>query len=113
MKPSISIKIIKYGLNLLGLTWILFITDLAYALIVFRPVCDRVMEAVWHQLERLAPFYLLFLICSLGMNFLIERKLEKKKKSKEFLFLLIIEVLLLTVIAFFVSKEYCDTCYTI
>lgn len=110
MRPSISIKIIKYGLNLLGLTWILFITDLSYALIVFRPRCDFAMEVVLNQLENLAPFYILFVVCAAGINFFIERKIEKRKRSGEFIAILFAEILLLGLIAFYISKTYCESC---
>ena len=112
MKGSmkISIKIIKYGLNLLGLTWILFITDLSYGIIVFRPKCEFVLEIVWYQLDHLVPFYLLFLGFAAGINFFIERKLEKRKRSREFLFILIIEFILLGIIAFSMSSSFCNSC---
>lgn len=110
MKASISIKIIKYGLNLLGLTWILFITDLSYGLIVFRPKCEIVLKIVWYQLEHLALFYLLFLGCAARINFFIERKLEKRKRSREFLLILVAEFILLGIIAFSISSSFCNSC---
>jgi len=110
MTPFISIKIIKYGLNLLGLTWILFITDLSYALVAFQPPCNRVGEDVLFHMENLAPFYIVFLSGATGMNLFIERKIEKRKESKEFLYILIAEIFLLTVIALILGKLFCESC---
>jgi hypothetical protein len=110
MNPSISIKIIKYALNLFGLTWILFVTDLSFGLVVFRPKCDFAIDIVWNQLKNLAPFYLLFVGCAAGINFFIERKLEKRKRSREFLLILIAEFILLGIIAFSISSSFCNSC---
>ncbi|MNV01191.1 hypothetical protein D3C71_913870 [compost metagenome] len=105
-----SLRIIKYALNLFGIIWILFITDLSFGLITTLPNCDRVTDIIISQLTKLSSFYLLFLLCITGINLLIERKLEKRIHTKEYLYLLIIQCILVVSIAFFVSKEFYDSC---
>lgn len=105
-----SLLIIKYGLNFLGIIWNLFITDLSFGLIARIPDCSRATDLIISQLTRLTPFYILFLLCITGINFLIERKLEKKSNTKKYIYLLMIQCILILVIAFFVSKAFYDSC---
>jgi hypothetical protein len=107
MNRSVPIRIIKYGLTLLGLTWILFITDLSYALVSDFPNCSKALEMIVHNIQRLFfTFYIPLLIVCTGLNYLIEKFIEKKAKPKEYLVLFIIQFLVILLICYSISHLY-------
>lgn len=106
---KISIKIIKYTLNLLGLIWILFITDLSYAFFTGSPNFHQAMNVILCHIPKLASsFYFPFLICFAGLNYLIDKKTGTGKEPREYHLILVIQFLIILTIAVHVSKLYFD-----
>lgn len=101
------IKLVKYNLNLAGACWMLFITDLSYALASDFPNCKHAPELIITHLPKLfSTFYIPFLLAMTLINYLFERFIEKKKAPKEYLFLLVIQSFVLLLIACLVSYLY-------
>lgn len=110
MKGSIGLRIIKYALNLLGLTWMLYLTVFSYELIAYIPDCSYVGDVIASNINRLLPFYLLLLLILTGINFLIERKVEKRTGTREYFYLFIFQCIALILTAFLVSRNFRSSC---
>ena len=65
-----------------------------FMLIVELPSCEEVMENILSQLTWFSPVFLIFLAIITLVNIFIEKILEKRKSSKEFLKLLFLHTLL-------------------
>lgn len=89
------LRVIKYLLNLFGLY--LFQLDIASKFIVSDryPDCITAKTIIWYNINSLLPDFVLFLVISTACNFIGERYLEKRKDSKEFIFMLIVSVLII------------------
>ena len=103
-------KVIKFGLNIAGLIWMLILGHISYGLIVKFPSCDKVMSVIWSNLQDLLSLYLVYCIIATLLNLVIERKLEKQKTSKEYLSLLFGNVLFLIVGAVMLSYNFYIRC---
>lgn len=88
----------------------IFYANLSYGIIARLPECENVKEVIWNVVLDLSQIYLIYLIVITVINILVERKIEKKINSKEFLFLAIINIFLLVLITSYFSNEFYDIC---
>jgi hypothetical protein len=58
----------------------------------------------------LSFFYLVFLGFTGGINFLIESKIEKRKKSREYVGILLLHLTLLVIAGSYASFKFYDHC---
>ncbi len=100
------IRIIKYVLNFAALLWMLLGAALSYVLILRNPDCDRVMDVIKDELCELIPIFMAYLAVVTGLNYLVERYLEKRKGSKEFLLLLLIQFVVMTLAITYLSFNF-------
>ncbi|MBI1307341.1 MAG: hypothetical protein GC181_12125 [Bacteroidetes bacterium] len=107
---ELILRINKYLINFIGLVWMLTVTYYSYAIIVRFPDCDNVMDLIKNVLKQLLTAYALFLLSAFGINYFIERKLEKRKTSREYTVILFIEFITLILIAFLASNDFYNHC---
>jgi hypothetical protein len=88
------------------MVWLAYFT---FAIIVIYPNCEYAINFILDQLEGLFPIYLIFLIVISTINFLIERKLEKKN-SKVFLFLFVFHSMVLLLVILYCSIDFHNHC---
>ena len=105
-----TIRIIKYGLNLIGLIWMFYVAKFAYGMIVRYPDCDRVWTVIWNVAKDLFLLYLLYLTAVFAINYLIERRLEKRNLTKEYLIVAFIQIILLLLVTIYVSLDFFRHC---
>src|SRR4051812_14125762 len=100
-------KAIKYLINFAGICLMNFYARIAYGIIARLPECKNVMEIIWNNVFELSQIYLIYLVLITVINFLVERKLEKRKNSKEFLVLAFINIIsLISIISLFSNEFY-------
>jgi hypothetical protein len=104
------LRILKYVLNIGGLCWMIYLAFFSYALIVQIPDCDRVMSVIWDRVKELIFVYGLFLGLTAGLNLLLERKIEKRMTSKEYITILLIHVTFLVLGTIYASYEFYGYC---
>jgi len=80
---------------------------LSYGLIVRFPPCDGMMKMIWANVGSLSLLYLLYLALLTPINFLVERRMEKRRGSKEYIVLAIAQLIVLAAnLAYFSFKFY-------
>lgn len=103
-------RIIKYLLNFAGISLMIFYANVGYGIIARLPECENVKEVIWNVVVKLSQIYLVYLIIISAINILFERKIEKRRGSKEFVFLAILNIVLLILITYFFSNEFYNIC---
>ena len=85
-------RIVKYLINLTCLGFLIAGIGLSYAIIVGVPNLERLFDIIWIQAGRLAIISIVFISIATYLNFIFERKIEKKKTSREFLIISLIHI---------------------
>jgi uncharacterized membrane protein len=88
----------------------IYIAFLSYALIVNDRACERIIYVIKCNIIQLAFIYIVFIGFTLGLNLFIERKIEKRTTSKEYLIILIIHLVLLILGTIYASYEFYSYC---
>ena len=102
-------RIIKYLFNFAGNYLMIWFAYISYALIVRFPDCDIVKEIILKNIIELGSIYFIYLVAITFLNLLFERRVEKRKKSKEYLLLCLINILILLLgMTFFSYDFYCN-----
>ena len=99
-------KFLKYLFNF-GAIWLtLYAVFMSFGIIVEPPDDHDFMKVIWNVTLYLSVIFILFLSIVTLINYLLERKVEKRQNSKEFLILMIIHLVL-----FIISVIYCANDY--
>lgn len=102
-------RIIKYSINLACLTLLVFEVALSYALNVRLADIEKVFEIIRNQVGHFALISVVFVIVAAYLNFLFERKVEKRKGSREFLIISLVHFFILILsVAYFSWDFYQD-----
>jgi hypothetical protein len=101
---------IKYLLNFAGISLMIFYVSVSYGIIARLPECKNVKEVILNVIVELSQIYLIYLIIITATNILFERKIEKRRDSKEFIFLTIVNIILLILITSFFSNKFYTIC---
>ena len=88
----------------------IFYVRIGYGLIVLLPACSNVKDVIWKVVTELSQIYLIYLIIITIMNIFFERKIEKRNSSKEFVFLAVLNIIILVLITSLISNEFYKTC---
>ena len=88
----------------------IYLAFFSYALIVRIPDCDRMLSVIWDRVKELIFAYGLFLGLTTGFNLLLERKIEKRKTSKEYLIIFIVHLSFLLLGTIYASYEFYGHC---
>jgi len=100
-------RILKYLLNLIAIGYMCVIVLLSTTFTLECEPCENVKGNIGYAVLYTA----IYLISTTFFNFLVERFLEKRKTSKEFLFLLCISFIILAVtILISANIAYKDCC---
>ena len=82
-------------------------TYVSYAIIVRVPNIERLMNLIHSQVEKLSIISIGFIVIITFINYVFERKIEKKKTSYVFIWLLLIHfVTLILAIAYYSNDFY-------
>lgn len=109
-KSGIIARIIKYVLNIAGL-YIMTIMAFIVSTLVYRyPDCEVVRIKISENIGELLLRYIPYLGLMTGLNLFIERKIEKRPKSKEYLLLLYISLLILIIAITYTSYDFYTHC---
>ena len=102
-------RIIKYLVNLTCLGFLITGIRVSYGIIVRVSSLERIFEIIWNQAGSVALIFIVFVIIVTYLNFVFERKIEKRKTSREFIIIAIIHIAMLTLaFAYFSWKFYSD-----
>lgn len=99
-------RIIKYLINIGFLCFLIFGIKVSYALIVIVENRGKVIEIIWCQAERVTLVSIPFIFIITYLNFIFERKIEKKKYSREFFILSIFHILILILSFTYISYSF-------
>ena len=99
-------KIIKYLLNFTALSFMIFYSYFSYAIIVRVPNIERLMNLIYSQVEKLTLVSIAFIIIITFINYVFERKIEKRKTSYEFTWLLLIHIIILILAIAYYSNDF-------
>ena len=103
-------RTIKYLLNFAGICLMIFYANVGYGIIARLPECENVKEVIWKVIEELCLVYVIYLIIITTINILFERKIEKRKSSKEFLFLAVFNIIMIVSITVLFSNQFYKMC---
>lgn len=78
----------------------------SYAIIVRVPNIERLMNLIYSQVEKFALVLILFNIIITFINYVFERKIEKRKTSYEFTWLLLIHTIILILAIAYYSNDF-------
>jgi len=102
-------RTIKYLLNAVCLALLIFRIAASYGIIVRVASLKRLFDIIWSQAGNVALISVVFIIIATYLNFVFERKIEKRKTSREFLFISIFHiVMLILAFAYFSWNFYHD-----
>ena len=99
-------RIIKYSLNLAFSASMTWFVCLSYAIIVRVPTSAELMNLIWSHVYLLLPAYLISIVIISLLNYLFERKLEKRKQSYEFLVLFLIHIVIIALAITYYSNDF-------
>ncbi|MBG6110221.1 putative membrane protein [Flavobacterium sp. CG_9.10] len=99
-------KFIKYLINFAGLIYIIFYAYVSYAMIVRVPNIERLMAIIRIQVERFTLISIGFIVIITFINYVFERKFEKRKTSYEFIWLSLIHFLILILAITYFSNDF-------
>jgi glucan phosphoethanolaminetransferase (alkaline phosphatase superfamily) len=103
-------KTIKYLLNFAGVCLMIFYSNLGYGIIARLPECENVKTIIYNVVGELSKLFLIYLIIITIVNFLFERKIEKRSETKEFVILAIINIVSFVLITSFFSNQFYRMC---
>ena len=101
-------RTIKYLINLICLSFLVFGIAVSFAIIVRVSSLKRLFEIIWLQAERISIVSITFLIIVTYLNFAFERKIEKKSTCEFIIFSLIHSVVIILAFTYFSYDFYCD-----
>lgn len=107
---GIIARIIKYILNLAGITFMVIIALVVSTLVYKYPDCEVVKIKISENIGALLLRYIPFLGAMTGLNFLIERRIERRLNSKEYLQLLCISSLVLIIAVIYTQYDFYTHC---
>ena len=81
-------------------------TYVSYAMIVRVPNIERLMNLIHSQVEKLALISIEFIVIITFINYVFERKIEKRKTSYVFLWLLLVHFITLTLAIAYCSNDF-------
>ena len=90
---------------MLGIMFLMGATLKSFAM-VNNSTKNYANEIAWNIFKFMSLYYGLFLCVTLGLNFFIERKVEGRKLSKEYLWLFMINLTLIFAIFFLSFKDF-------
>jgi hypothetical protein len=99
-------RIIKYLINVTFLSFLIIGIYLSYAIIVKVPNREKLIEIIWYQADRVTLVSIVFIIITTYLNFLFERKIEKKQYSREFFILSFFHFLILILAFAYFSNNF-------
>lgn len=79
---------------------------MSYAIIVRVPESGKLMDLIWSQIRQVLPAYSVSILIISLINFLFERKIEKRKSSYEFIKLSLIHLLIITFAVIYYSIDF-------
>jgi NADH:ubiquinone oxidoreductase subunit 2 (subunit N) len=88
-------RIIKYLVNLTCIGFQIFLIRVSFATIVRVSSLERIFEIIWSQAESFAFSSIVFLLILTYLNFVFERKIEKRKTSREFIIISLMNLAIL------------------
>lgn len=102
-------KVIKYLISIICIGFLIFGIRFSYAIIVIVSNLGKLFEIILIQAGRFAITSIVFIIIITYLNFMFERKIEKRKTSREFLIISFIHiVLLILAYIYFTYEFYCN-----
>ena len=99
-------KIIKYLFNLAFIFSMIWFAYFYYEIIVRVPESRKLLDLILSQIKQVFSTYFISILIITLMNFLYERKIEKKKFSYEFLKLLLIHLLIIIFALIYYSIDF-------
>lgn len=103
-------RILKYALNAIGLYFATIIALLQATLVYRYPDCEVVRIKISENIGELLLYYVPYLLIITGVNWFIERKLERRVDSWEFRFLFYVNVFALVVVMIYASYDFYTHC---
>jgi uncharacterized RDD family membrane protein YckC len=106
-----TLRLIKYFVNIIilyVLIWVL--AYLPFAIYTRLPDCGIVTEVIFNIIVDVLPYQIISLIIISFLNFSFERKLEKRKFTKEFILLTVIHLIGLFLAVLYFSNEFYKLC---
>lgn len=100
------IRILKYSINVAFMCLMIWFAYLSYAIIVRVPESGKLIDLIWSQIRQVLPVYSISILIISLINFLYERKIEKRKSSYEFLKLFLIHLLVITFAVIYYSIDF-------
>ena len=88
----------------------IFYANLGYGIIARIPECENVKSIIWNVVGELSKIYFVYLIIITAVNILLEKKIEKRSNSKEFIALAVINIILFVLITSFFSYQFYRMC---
>ena len=102
-------RIIKYLINFTCLGFLIAGIGASYAIIVRVENFERIFNIIWNQAGNVALISVVFILIVTYLNFVFERKVEKRKTSREFIIISLIHIAMLTLaFAYFSWNFYRD-----
>ena len=99
-------KIIKYLVNLICLGFLIFVIRVSYAIIVIVPNLEKLFDIIWNQTGKFAMISIVFVIIITYLNFIFEKKIEKRKSSREFILISIIHIIVIILAYAYFSYDF-------
>ena len=87
-------------------------TFLSYGIIVQYPSCERMRDVIWQVVQQNIVMYSGYAVLLLTVNFVSERYLEKRKTSREFIVLTLVQIAVLLLMLSYASWEFSLHCGT-
>ena len=104
------LTIVKFILNFGGLFLINYYVGFSFIFADRYPDCDEARQIILNDIADLTPYVLFYLGLSTLLNFLYERYIEKRNKSKEFITILIFSTLIILVVSVISALSYYGHC---
>jgi hypothetical protein len=89
-------RIIKYLVNVTFLGILIAGIAASYAIIVRVESLERIFDIIWNQAGNVALISIVFISIATYLNFVFERKIEKRKTSREFIIISLMHIVMLT-----------------
>ena len=103
-------KLLKYLFNLGAICLTIYAVTASFLIIVEPPADNNLMRVALNVSLDLSMLFIVFLSLITLINFLIERKIEKRKSSKEFITLMLVNLTVFIVTTILCATYYMNTC---
>lgn len=100
------IRNIKYLINVAFMCLMIWFAYLSYAIIVRLPESGKLIDLIWSQIKQVLPVYSISILVISLINFLYERKIEKRKSSNEFIKLFLIHLIVIVFALIYYSYDF-------